>query len=56
MINGYVFFQYAEPRHRKDVDLWIGMDSANVPAVFTALEFIGALLVDMTGADLAKVG
>ena len=56
VIGGYAVVQYAEPRYTKDLDLWIGTDSANAVAVFTSLREFGAPLVGLTAADFAAEG
>jgi hypothetical protein len=56
VIGGYALIQYAEPRYTKDLDLWIGTDSVNAQAVYTALRAFGAPLANLTDADFGQEG
>ncbi len=56
LIGGYALIQYAEPRHTKDLDLWISTDPTNASAVFQSLKSFGASLEDLTDRDFAEDG
>lgn len=56
VIGGYALIQYSEPRYTKDLDVWIGAETANARAVFAALHAFGAPLAGLTEDDFATEG
>jgi hypothetical protein len=56
LVGGYAVALHAQPRFTKDLDLWIGSDSANAIRVYEALRSFGAPLMNVTSRDLAEPG
>lgn len=52
IIGGYAVAVHAQPRATKDLDLFIQPSAHNAKAVFAALTKFGALLANITPADL----
>ena len=56
VIGGYAVVQHAEPRFTNDLDLWIGTETTNADAVYSALLDFGAPLSRLTPADFKEEG
>ena len=56
VIGGYAVVQHAEPRFTNDLDLWIGTQTANADAVYSALQDFGAPLAGLTADDFKEEG
>jgi hypothetical protein len=56
IIGAYAFAFHGRPRATKDVDIFVGSDSANAEKVWNALVVFGAPLADLKLADLASPG
>jgi len=51
VVGGYAVMRYTEPRHTKDLDLWVGADPENARCTFNALKAFGAPLSGLTEKD-----
>lgn len=56
VIGGYAVVQHAEPRFTNDLDLWIGAETRNAAAVFSALHDFGAPLAGLSASDFREEG
>lgn len=56
IVGGYAVMLYTEPRHTKDLDLWIEASGENSKRVFQALAAFGAPLAGMTAGDFVREG
>ena len=56
VVGGYAVMLYTEPRHTKDLDVWIEASEENATRVFDALVEFGAPLSGLTPADFAQEG
>ena len=56
IVGGYALMLYTEPRHTKDLDLWIEASEENAQKVFRALAAFGAPLSGMSAKGFAQEG
>lgn len=56
LVGGYAVMLYSEPRHTKDLDVWVRPSEANASRVLAALARFGAPLFDLTHEDLCRPG
>jgi predicted nucleotidyltransferase len=56
LVGGYAVAFHGEPRYTKDMNLWVRPHPDNAQRVWRALAAFGALLTDLTQADLATPG
>ncbi|MCY3819726.1 MAG: hypothetical protein OXH52_10265 [Gammaproteobacteria bacterium] len=56
VIGGYAVVQHAEPRFTNDLDLWIGTETTNADAVYSALRDFGPPLAGLTPSDFKEEG
>ncbi len=56
LVGGYAVAVHAEPRHTKDLDIWVEPTAGNSARVVEALAAFGAPLDKITAAELAQPG
>jgi hypothetical protein len=56
VVGGVAYSTYVEPRHTKDLDVWIDATPENAKRVWNALGEFGAPLEDLKLADLSTPG
>jgi hypothetical protein len=54
VVGGYAVMRYTEPRHTKDLDLWIAIDVGNATRTFNALRAFGAPLKGLSPTDFTQ--
>jgi hypothetical protein len=55
LVGGHAVAFHAEPRHTKDIDVWIEPSQANAERAYEALRVFGAPVGEISPADLAVV-
>ena len=56
LVGGYALAVHAEPRHTKDLDIWVEPSISNAARVFSALAEFGAPVESISAEDLSKPG
>ena len=56
LVGGYAIAVHAEPRHTRDLDVWVEPTAENSVRVFEALAAFGAPLQDVAPSDFARPG
>ena len=56
IVGGYAVIFHAQPRAKKDIDLFIKADAANAQATYAALSTFGAPLQDIRPEDFTDRG
>jgi len=54
IVGGYAVMLYSEPRHTKDLDIWVNANPENAQRVFHALAEFGAPLAGVKAGDFEK--
>ena len=56
VVGGHALMLYAEPRHTKDLDIWVEASQENANRLYKALADFGAPLAGASPADFAEEG
>lgn len=56
VVGGHALMLYTDPRHTKDLDIWVEASEENANRVYKALAAFGAPLAGASPADFAEKG
>jgi hypothetical protein len=54
VVGGYAAMQYSQPRHTKDLDLWLEASQENAARVMRSFHEFGLPLINVTPEDFAQ--